>query len=201
MNIKFQQNKRRVVASVLSLLMVMQQSATYQAVATTITDINGNALGQIGGQYQITPDMVNEAKGVGFRKFQDFNLSKGDVANFLFTYYNQGSWVNDGNSYHDYKTGSIDTFVAAVKNQVNINGIVNTLNDIGGNVGGNLVFVSPKGVVVGASGVLNVGSLTVMTPTEGTFNNLADNHEYTIHVKAIDTAGRKSNVYTLQTKI
>ena len=30
------------------------------------------------------------------------------------------------------------------------------------------------------------------------FNNLADNHEYTIHVKAIDTAGRKSNVYTLQ---
>ena len=30
------------------------------------------------------------------------------------------------------------------------------------------------------------------------FNNLTDNHEYTIRVKAIDTAGRESNIYTLQ---
>ena len=34
--------------------------------------------------------------------------------------------------------------------------------------------------------------------TSNIFNNLTDNHEYTIKVKAIDTAGRESNVYELQ---
>ncbi len=34
--------------------------------------------------------------------------------------------------------------------------------------------------------------------TSNVFNNLTDNKEYTIRVKAIDTAGRESNVYTLQ---
>ncbi|WP_229458738.1 leukotoxin LktA family filamentous adhesin [Massilia glaciei] len=44
-----------------------------------------------------------------------------------------------------------------------INGIVNGYKD--GTIGGNVMFANPHGMIVGASGVLNVGSLTVATPT------------------------------------
>ena len=49
---KLQKNKRRVVASVLGLLMVMQQSATYPVLATQITNSAGQALKPNGnGEY------------------------------------------------------------------------------------------------------------------------------------------------------
>lgn len=166
-------NKKRVVASVLGLLMVMQQSAVY---ASTITNAAGeNIPTGANGQYWLTPDMVNEALKTGFRKFKDFNLSAEDVANFLFTARNSKAWVDGNNSTHEYSEAGIDTFVAAVQNQVNINGIVNALSDVGGTVGGHLILVSPNGVVVGQSGVLNVGSLSVITPQDNdAYKNFTD---------------------------
>ena len=50
------------------------------------------------------------------------------------------------------------------------NGIVNTMRD-GNFYNGQAVFVSPNGMVVGASGVLNVGSLAVYTPNSDDFKN------------------------------
>ncbi|WP_426209752.1 leukotoxin LktA family filamentous adhesin [Massilia sp. TWP1-3-3] len=46
---------------------------------------------------------------------------------------------------------------------VQVNGIVNSLKD--GRIGGNVVFADPYGMIVGASGALNVGSLLVTTPS------------------------------------
>jgi len=43
-----------------------------------------------------------------------------------------------------------------------IDGILNAYKD--GRIGGNVFFLNPHGIVVGESGVLNVGSLTLMTP-------------------------------------
>lgn len=48
---------------------------------------------------------------------------------------------------------------------IEINGVVNSLKD--GRIGGNVVFADPNGMLVGASGVLNVGSLSVLTPSRG----------------------------------
>ncbi|MGB3487899.1 MAG: leukotoxin LktA family filamentous adhesin [Xanthobacteraceae bacterium] len=44
-----------------------------------------------------------------------------------------------------------------------INGVVNSYKN--GQIGGNVYFASPNGFVVGSSGVVNVGSLNVSTPT------------------------------------
>ncbi|MCA1979654.1 MAG: leukotoxin LktA family filamentous adhesin, partial [Thiobacillus sp.] len=44
-----------------------------------------------------------------------------------------------------------------------INGLVNAYQD--GRIGGNVYFFNPHGVVVGAGSVINVGSLTLATPT------------------------------------
>ena len=159
-------NKRRVVASVLSLLMVMQQSALLQAMAaTSITNANGQALSADNGMYNITPDMVNKNARLGFRKFGQFTLDKGDVANFIFKWYNsqlaQNPDYNGSNSPFVINTDTqdIDTFIAAVNSgQVNINGIINALSTLpSGAVGipenglmksnSHLVFVAPGGVV------------------------------------------------------
>ena len=107
-----------------------------------ITGVTGN-----NGIYNITPEKVNS--DVGYRKYDNFTLGEGDIANLIYKY---------GTS------KDIETFVNLVQNRVNINGILNTMRD-GNFYNGRAIFISPNGLTVGASGVLNVGSLSVMTPT------------------------------------
>ena len=109
--------------------------------ATNITGIQGN-----NGVYNI--DAAKVSGSTGFRQYTDFTLDNGDVANLKF---DQG----------------YNKFVNMVDNQVNINGIVNTVKG-DAFYNGHAIFVSPNGIVVGASGVLNVGSLTMATPRRGT---------------------------------
>lgn len=90
--------------------------------------------------------------------------------NFIFQAYNiDGSGNNTVINRWD-----VDTFVNFVNNQIKIDGIVNAISNLGGNIksDSNLVFISPEGMVVGSSGVLNVGSLSVFTPTQDGFNTL-----------------------------
>lgn len=145
----------------------MQQSLTYQVLAATeITNGNGGAITpDSNGIYNLYPDSYN--KNTGYRVFDKFNLEKGDVANFIF------QWLDAQKNNYGNAT-DIDTFVGFVNNQANINGIVNALASQGGAIksNGHLVIVSPKGMVVGSSGVLNVGSLSVLTPTESSYNAL-----------------------------
>jgi filamentous hemagglutinin family protein len=56
--------------------------------------------------------------------------------------------------------------------QSNINGLVNAYK--GGQIGGNVFFLNPQGIVVGAEGVLNAGSLTMVTPTTQFMDRLMD---------------------------
>ena len=151
---------------------------TGTAYASNITDANGNAINKHPGTgaYEITPEAIINGMGgkdIGFRKFQDLHLDKGDVMNFLFQWYR----LTGGDPGLD-EQGDISTFVNLIQNQAQINGIVNALTKINGDIksDGNLVFISPNGFVVGASGVLNVGNLSVLTPdaNNASFKNLWD---------------------------
>ena len=96
----------------------------------------------------------------GFRHYDDFKLIQGDIANLLF------------------KKGDREysNFVNLVKNQVVLNGILNTMkNDAFFN--GHAIFVSPNGVVIGASGVLNVGALSLITPSQNTYNSFYQKYQ------------------------
>jgi hypothetical protein len=53
---------------------------------------------------------------------------------------------------------------------IRIDGVLNGIQ--GSSIGGHLVFADPFGMVVGASGVLNVGSLTVTSPTSAFMDGL-----------------------------
>ena len=116
--------------------------------ATDITGVSG-----INGVYDINPE--THKGSVGFRHYDNFYLSEGDVANLIM------------------KIGSrnLGTFINLVDNKVNIQGLLNTVRN-GQFVDGHAVFISPKGMVVGQNGVLNVGSLSVLTPNSNTYDAL-----------------------------
>ncbi len=174
-------NKKRVTAFALSLLLVMQQSFTYQVVASTITSANGTVINPTGNTYNIKPDAVNGK--TGYKQFDKIDLSANDILNFIYNYTTQNVDVqwNAQNGTHSIITNKqvdvpIDTFVNLVNQGVNINGIVNALESVGGNLktDGHLMFITPGGMTIGSSGVLNVGTLSVVAPTQSSYNSLSD---------------------------
>ena len=157
---------QRIISAALTSLFMFQQTMMLSAFSTEITGVIGN-----NGIYNINPTAVNGS--MGYRKYNDFDLSKGDVANLNFL---------KGNK-------NIETFVNLVNNKINIEGTVNSMR--GNNFyNGKAVFVSPKGMVVGASGVLNVGSLGIYTPNQSTYNYYLNNPENSLNDLAnINNAG------------
>ena len=144
-------NKRKMIATALVISFLAQQSFMTSALASDISGVTGN-----NGVYNINPtDVIG---GMGFRKYENFTLSKGDIANLIFK----------------YGKDNVSQFVNLVDNTININGLVNTVRD-GKFYNGNAVFISPNGMVVGESGVLNVGSLSVYTPTQASYNAFVNN--------------------------
>ena len=147
--IQIKAGKRKVVASLLTFCFFLQQSFCLQVLATNISGVNGN-----NGVFDITPTAKNPAGDIGFRKYQNFELSEGDIANLIFHLQGQ----------------DLSKFVNLVDNTINIQGIVNAVNKNGDFTNGHAVFISPNGMIVGASGVLNVGSLSVLTPDQVSYD-------------------------------
>ena len=144
-------------------LILLAMAATFAvpsaAFGTDISGIQGS-----GGIYNINPEFIGKEGGTGFRKYDNFTLSNGDTANLIFSGEKNGKEVD------------VNTFVNLVKNQVNIDGILNTMKD-GNFYNGHAVFITPGGMVVGASGVLNVGRLSTVTPSTSKFNEIGNAYD------------------------
>ena len=155
MFLKFNLSVKKLVAFVLTSLFFMQQTMILPAIATEITGVQAGA----DGQYNILPDFVHG--DTGFRHYDNFNLSKGDIANLIFALQN----------------GQIDVnkFVNLVDSRIIINGVLNGVLR-NGDIGGHAIFVSPQGMVIGASGVLNVGALTTIAPTQNVYDTMKNKY-------------------------
>lgn len=94
-----------------------------------------------GKQYDITNQQVNG--GNALNKFTDFALKQHDVAN-----------LHMGEANHQ---------INVVKNKIDIDGVVNAIKDNKNKIGGDVYFFSDAGIAVGATGVFNVGRLTLGT--------------------------------------
>ena len=106
----------------------------------TDIEINGN----------ITDIKSNTTVGggsVGVNTFGKFNVANGEVVNLHLI----GSQTKLINLIYDNSPSQI-------------NGIVNSY--MNGKIGGNVLFANPNGFVIGVDGVFNVGSLTLVTPTQ-----------------------------------
>ena len=115
---------------------------------TTATTINQN-----NNIFNISTNTTNAAGNIGINTFGRFNVSQGDIVN-LNLINAQNKLVN---LIFDSSASQID-------------GIVNSY--MNGQIGGNVLFANPNGFVVGSTGVFNVGSLTLITPTESFMKSL-----------------------------
>ncbi|WP_183023997.1 leukotoxin LktA family filamentous adhesin [Variovorax sp. UMC13] len=91
----------------------------------------------------ITTTTVNG--GNAFNSFSRFSVDAGNIANL------------------HVPTGATNLINIVRDARTDINGVLNGIKD--GRIGGNVWFANPYGLVVGAGGVVNVGSLNVSTPT------------------------------------
>lgn len=102
--------------------------------------VNKTQLTGGGIQYDIYNQQVNNRSALN--KFTDFGIGQKDVANLQL-----GS--------------SVDRQINLVKNRIDIDGVVNAIKD--NKIGGDVYFFSDAGIAVGATGVFNVGRLTLGT--------------------------------------
>ena len=160
---------KKAVASVAATLLLGCFGIDIASASSNIS-IDGNTATHIVTQDNITNIHTDTFKGQnGLNSFHEFNVTKGDTVNLHFS-----------NSTNTYTATNLLNFVTGG----NMSYIDGTLNGIkNGKIGGNVYFLNPQGIMVGASGVINVGSLTMMTPTksfvDGFFDGLSDSQTAT----------------------
>ena len=131
-----------------SLLSVLAADISVGGPLPTGTNIQTNG--------NITDIFTNTTVGngqIGINSFDKFNVNQGDIVN-----------LNLVNSQNKLVNLIFDNSASQ------INGVVNSY--LNGQIGGNVLFANPNGFVIGEHGVFNVGSLTLMTPTENSMKEL-----------------------------
>lgn len=97
---------------------------------------------------------------IAVNHFEKFDLAAGDIANLYFQTKGSSSWAGN--------------LVNLVDSHIDVAGTVNAVKD--NKIGGNLFFLSSSGMAVTSGGVINAGSLTVLTPTDDAMKSF-DNWE------------------------
>ena len=138
-------------------------ASPYTISEAAITRKDGTPINATDNVYNIDPE--GQGNGLAYNRFRDFDLAQGQIANLKF-----------------------NTAILAnlVQNRIFINGIVNAVKS--GQIDGHLMFLSPNGIAVGATGVINAGQFTGIVPTQRDFDKLynAANPATDITVAAIE---------------
>ena len=127
----------------------------FAAMASTITRVDApkENLMEHTNVGHIYADQMLNGNQTAVNRFDKFNVSAGDIANMYF----QSTALQGTDTW-------AKNLVNFVNDRINVAGTVNAIKD--SKIGGNLFFLSSKGMAVTNSGVINAGSLYVMTPTE-----------------------------------
>ena len=144
----------------------LSRAALAAAPAGNIVRTNASTNLIANGKAEIYADKAHN--GVGLNAFKYFTVGNNQLANLYFR------TENDATALH--------TLVNTVENQISISGTVNAIRN--NQVGGNLYFLSPKGMVVGEKGVINAGSLTMITSGK-TFFDIYDRPDAKAAAEAI----------------
>ena len=174
--------KNSLIALTIGLVMVScgdsgEEIANKTLISTTITGFGDKD----NGTFDIAPTALYG--NIGFRKHKNFELNESDTVNFIFKYGNK----------------VVEEFVILVEDTIIINGLVNSCD-------GQLVFISPNGMIVGASGilnVLNVESLSALTPDLDSYSKLAGDRynspEFSLYVNG--KLGKGTGTTTINGKV
>jgi filamentous hemagglutinin family protein len=154
---------RVLTAQLIALSMVLQPVMAVAQPATNVMPVSGTPT--VVTADGTTHSNVTGGKIVGddirLHRFSAFDVGAGDSVNMHF----------------DKDTNHIVNLIDGGKR----NEIWGTVNAVkGGNIGGHLYLFNPNGMLVGDSGLLNVGSLTLGVPTRKVFDDLAGASRLTI---------------------
>ena len=141
---------QKIVSAVTAAGFIMQPIVGFAQAITKADDaLKNTIINKENGVTDIWADRVvgNSAVNV----FKDFQLDANNIANMYFNELNR-------------KEADAANLVNFVNSRIDINGTVNAVQN--NKIGGNLFFLSADGMAVGKSGVINTGSLYVMTPTQ-----------------------------------
>ena len=150
--LRYIQKKRRAMLAMAALTLFANPFNAHTAQASNITPKDAKYKDTVTLKDNVYNVGVQQklSEQVGVNKFTNFNLDKGHIANMQFD--------------------NLQTLANLVDNKININGTVNALRD--GKIGGNLYFLSPNGIAVGASGVINAGAFTGIAADKDYFDKL-----------------------------
>ena len=147
-------------------------SVPYAAFASSITNGQGTSYQETGagsGVYDVMAQRVytpGTGDSYAVNRFKDFKIDRNNTANLYF---------------HTKENASVEAadLINFVDSRIDVNGTVNAIRN--NRIGGNLYFLSPDGMAVGSGGVINTGSLYVMTPAvkavageESSYSDLRD---------------------------
>ena len=133
------------LASTITVLPVCAQQIIIDGNTNTSLNVNGN-------KTTITTTTIKNDNA--FNSFKRFNIHNDNVVDLIVP----DNSKNLINLVHNEKSS--------------INGILNAVKN--NQIGGNIYFVNPYGITVGSEGVINVGSLTAVTPTTQFMKNFFD---------------------------
>lgn len=178
---KFQRSKskytlsQKIISAVTAAGFIMQP---FTAFAGEIIKPGGENLIN-NGVANIWADKVVDKTAINV--FNKFNLSANEIANMYFGL--KGTEHNSAN------------LVNFVNDRIDINGTVNAIQN--SQIGGNLFFLSKEGMAVGKSGVINTGSLYVMTPVERIYDITSPEHNYSYEaLKGTFDLGSEADINT-----
>ncbi len=153
--------------------------------ASEITGLNGKSMITVSEKvHNLYAQDIYSSKAtgsVGVSRYGKFNVTAGDIANLHFN--KKGG------------TFSADSLVNLVNKRINIEGTVNALK--GNRIGGHLYFLSPEGMAVSKSGVINAGQFTAVVPSTDLFKKLRDGSANDFNLYFHDAVMEKGKVNDL----
>lgn len=117
---------------------------------TTPTDWNHTTVTNNGNVWNVTTNKYVNNGQTGINQFDKFTIDKGSIANL--------------------QMGKGSQLLNLVNQHITVDGVVNAIKD--NKIGGDLIFVSPTGMTVGTTGVINAGSLTAVAASEKEFKEM-----------------------------
>lgn len=141
----------RVSAFVLCALFGTLLAAASPGLEAAVTVTNGwthTKISTSGNVANITTEKIVADGKIGVNRFAEFAVAQNHIVNLKLP-------------------GSTGNLLNFVETGIEVNGTVNSV--IGNAVGGNLFFVTPQGMTVGKTGVINAGSLTAVVTTQDAF--------------------------------
>lgn len=142
----------RFFARLMVLLFLFGQQQIVVA-GTEIVTTEGNGWTTTATKTGDVTDITN-ARKIGansYNSFEDFGIAANTTVNF-------------------HLNGASNLVNLVKASRTDINGMLNAYMDAD-TIGGNLFFVNPHGITVGAGGVVNVGSLSMVVPTQSAMDD------------------------------